>query len=270
MSDPSPESPRAASPESPDTASTLSPASLPSRPPLPALIIFDKDGTLIEFHAMWSDWMEGLAQRLAAASGHALVADYLAHVGYDADSRRTLPGGRLAIHSMTDFRTLTVDYLHNRGVPDAAQVTASVWSVPDPIHAARPTTDLAALFTRLQAHGCRLVVATTDDHAPAVATLQHLGVDHFIEYIIGADDGVPIKPLPDMVLAHCQRAGLPPARTVVVGDSLDDMRMAKAAGALAIGVLTGLTSAAQIGPLADHLLDSIEQLPALFGLPDQP
>jgi len=241
-----------------------------SPPPLPDLIIFDKDGTLIEFHAMWSNWMEALAHRLAAAAGQPLATGYLAHVGYDAVSRRTLPGGRLATQSMANFQALTIEYLHGLGVPDAARVTAAVWSVPDPIHAAHPITDLAQLFSGLRARGCRLAVATTDDHAPAAATLSHLGVDHFIEAILGADDGVPIKPLPDMVLAHCQTFGLAPARTAVVGDSLDDMRMAQAAGALAVGVLTGLTPAAQLSRAADYLLDSVQQLPALFGLPSQP
>jgi len=247
-----------------------SPSGAKSPLPLPSLIIFDKDGTLIEFHAMWSDWVESLAQSLAAAAGQPLEADYFTHVGYDLDSRRTLPGGRLAVHSMADFQTLTVDYLHSRGVADAAQITASAWSVPDPIHAARPTADLAALFSTFQAAGCRLAVSTTDDHAPAVATLEHLRVAHYIEAIIGADDGVPIKPLPDMVLVHCRRTGIPPSRTVVVGDSVDDMRMAKAAGALAIGVLTGLAPAELLSLHADHLLPSIQHLPALFGLSGQP
>src|SRR5262245_20893441 len=102
--------------------------------PLPDLIIFDKDGTLIEFHAMWSDWIEQLAARLAAAAGRPLAPDYLTHIGYDTALRRTLAGGRLAKHSMADFHTLTVEYLHSLGVPDAARVTAEVWSVPDPIH----------------------------------------------------------------------------------------------------------------------------------------
>jgi len=107
-------------------------------------------------------------------------------------------------------------------------------------------------------------VATSDDHAPAVDTLTHLGVIHHLEAILGADDGVPIKPRPDMVLAHCRATGIAPARTAVVGDSLDDMHMAKAAGALAIGVLTGITPAAQLAAVADHLIDGVHQLPGLF------
>jgi phosphoglycolate phosphatase-like HAD superfamily hydrolase len=33
------------------------------------LVIFDKDGTLIEFHAMWSGWAATLADDLERATG---------------------------------------------------------------------------------------------------------------------------------------------------------------------------------------------------------
>lgn len=246
-----------------ESPTSQSPASS-ARYPVPALIVLDKDGTLIDYHAMWSGWVEGLAERLAVGAARPLTADYLTYVGYDAAVRRTQPGGRLAVHDMATFYAHTVQFVQALGVAQPARVVAEAWSVPDPIHTAHPVTDLAVLFTALQALGCRLTVATSDDHAPAVDTLTHLGVIHYLEAILGADDGVPIKPLPDMVLAHCRTTGLAPARTAVVGDSLDDMHMAQAAGALAIGVLTGITPAAQLATVADVVLDTVAQLPALF------
>jgi phosphoglycolate phosphatase-like HAD superfamily hydrolase len=234
--------------------------------PLPELIIFDKDGTLIEFHAMWSGWLEALAARLAAGAGQPLVPEYLSHAGYDTSTRRTLPGGRLATLSMADFYAAGVAFLAERGVAAAEPVMAAAWDIPDPVHTAHPITDLDGLFSRLRAHGCRLAVATSDDRGPAEATLAHLGVTHHLEGILGADDGLPIKPAPDMVLHHCRQTGIAPARTLVVGDSQDDLRMARAAGAAAVGVLTGITSAAQLAPLADHVLERVDQLPALLGL----
>ncbi|MCC7361781.1 MAG: HAD family hydrolase [Anaerolineales bacterium] len=233
---------------------------------LPELIIFDKDGTLIEFHAMWSGWLEGLAARLAAGAGRTLAADYLSHAGYDAAARRTLPGGRLARLSMADFYAHGIEFLTEHGVADPERVMAAAWSIPDPVHTAHPITDLDALFSLLRAHGCRLAVATSDDHGPAEATLAHLGVLRHLEGILGADDGLPIKPAPDMVLHFCRLTAVAPARALVVGDSQEDLRMARAAGAAAVGVLTGITSAAQLAPLADHVLDGVDQLPALLGL----
>jgi len=235
--------------------------------PVPAHVVFDKDGTLIDFHAMWSDWLEGVAHGLTAGAGQPLTPAYLAFAGYDAAARRTLPGGRLALLSMADFFAETVRFLDGHGVAAPEQVAAAAWSVPDPIHTAHPIMDLGELFTALRGLGCRLTVATSDDHYPAVATLENLGVLHHIEAIVGADDGLPIKPAPDAVLALCQATGLAPERTLVVGDSLTDMLMAKAAGATAVGVLTGITPAAQLAPAADRVIDGIHQLLALFEPP---
>src|SRR5215213_10617507 len=47
------------------------------------LVVFDKDGTLIDFHAMWGGWITTLARRLEAAS-YVSVAPRLFHsVGFD-------------------------------------------------------------------------------------------------------------------------------------------------------------------------------------------
>lgn len=52
-------------------------------------------------------------------------------------------------------------------------------------------------------------------------------------------DDCPSKPHPAMVLECCAAAGISPADTIVIGDSIYDMEMAKAAGAKAIGVSWG-------------------------------
>ncbi|MBL0372734.1 HAD-IA family hydrolase [Rhizobium sp. KVB221] len=49
----------------------------------------------------------------------------------------------------------------------------------------------------------------------------------------------PSKPHPAMVLECCAEAGVDPANTLVIGDAIYDMMMAKSAGARAIGVSWG-------------------------------
>ena len=76
-----------------------------------------------------------------------------------------------------------------------------------------------------------------------------------------ADDG-PSKPHPAMILSACEETGISPAHTVMVGDSVFDMQMAKAAGAQAIAVSYGFQPVALLGAAgADVVIDRFDQLP---------
>ncbi len=55
-------------------------------------------------------------------------------------------------------------------------------------------------------------------------------------------DECPSKPHPAMVLECCDGTGVKPSRTVVIGDAVYDMQMARAAGAGAIGVSWGYST----------------------------
>jgi len=50
------------------------------------LLIFDKDGTLIEFHLMWGAWVDVLAGRLEAAAGVPLRAGLYPLLGVDPET----------------------------------------------------------------------------------------------------------------------------------------------------------------------------------------
>jgi phosphoglycolate phosphatase-like HAD superfamily hydrolase len=227
------------------------------------LVIFDKDGTLIDFGPMWSGWAETLARSLEAATGRPIETPLYAMLGYDPGARTVLPGGGLAATPMARLRERSGVVLEDAGVDRAAaeQALDASWHAPDPIGLARPLTDLPVLFGRLRAGSLRLAVATSDDREPSVRTLEALGVMDAVEAMVCADDGVPVKPAPDMVLHLCGIVGVAPSRTAVVGDAPADLRMARAAGAgLVVGVLTGVGGRTDLEPLADVILDSVEAL----------
>ncbi|WP_188821792.1 HAD-IA family hydrolase [Brucella endophytica] len=60
---------------------------------------------------------------------------------------------------------------------------------------------------------------------------------HFL--VVRTADDCPSKPHPAMVLEACSEAGFDPSDALVVGDAIYDMQMARAAGALAVGVSWG-------------------------------
>lgn len=227
------------------------------------LVIFDKDGTLIEFGSMWSGWAVAIADALRVEVGRSVEGPLFEMLGYDAATGVVRPGGGLAATPMARLRERTHEVLVAEGLSDAdaERALAAAWHAPDPVGLARPLADLAALFTGLRVSGRRVAIATSDDRAPTERTLAAFGLTGAIDAVVCADDGIQVKPAPDMVLLLCAEVGVPPGRTAVVGDSAADLLMARAAGAaLAIGVLTGVGDRAELAAHADLLLDSVEGL----------
>ncbi len=228
------------------------------------LVVFDKDGTLIEFGAMWSGWAVTLADGLEAAAGRAIRGPLFEMLGYDARTGSIVPGGALAATPMARLRERTEAVLVAAGLPaaEARRVLDRAWHAPDPVALARPITDLPALFGWLRDDRRKIAVATSDDRDPTERTLEALALSGFVDALVCADDGVAVKPSPDMVLHLCRVLAVTPSRTAVVGDSAADMRMARAAGAAqVIAVLSGVGSRQELEPLADVVIASVEDLP---------
>jgi phosphoglycolate phosphatase-like HAD superfamily hydrolase len=229
----------------------------------PDLVIFDKDGTLIDFGAMWGGWAVELAGRLERAAGRPVAARLARRLGFDLASGAPVPEGPLAVEPMDALRAYAAEVLRGAGLDSAAaeQTVAAVWSWPDPVASARPLADLPRLFGQLRAGAARVAVATADDRAPTEATLAHLGLAGLVDAIACADDGLPPKPAPDMLLRICRELDIPPARAAHVGDSLTDMRMGRAAGVgLLVGVASGTVPRAALGQIADVVLGSVAEL----------
>lgn len=233
------------------------------------LIILDKDGTLIDFDFMWGRMAEAWVQRLLAAPGSAgLAAEIYRALGYDAERRRTLPGGPLEVATNPQLKTIVAAALYRHGLSwidaEVRSQQAFQAAVELPLDSLiRPIGNLPGLLERLRIAGARLAIVTTDDRAPTEEALRILGVAQYIDCLVCGDGELPRKPAPDGVLAACRCLGVPPAHTAVIGDTVADMLMARQAGAgLVVGVLSGVGSPAQLAAYADLILNSVGDIVA--------
>ena len=185
------------------------------------LVIFDKDGTIIEFGSMWSGWAVAIADALRATVGRSVDEPLFAMLGYDAATGMVLPGGGLAATPMARLRERTRDVLVGEGLTGAQadRALAAAWHAPDPVGLARPLADLQALFGSLRDAGRQVAIATSDDREPTERTLEAFGLTGLVDAVVCADDGIAVKPAPDMVLSVCADLAIAPDRTAVVGDS---------------------------------------------------
>jgi phosphoglycolate phosphatase len=205
------------------------------------------------------------AQAVSRDAGRPELADHLLSVGgYDHASGRCLPGLVLASGANLDIARLWADAC---GLDDPLALVARLETIFAGIAAARPVPvgDLAPLMTRLIARGLHLGIATMDSEALAHATVSRLAIGEFMSFVCGYDSGFGVKPGPGMVMAFCERVSVHPAEVVVVGDTLHDLHMGRAAGAgLVVGVLSGTGNRELFATHCDHVVDDVFALESVL------
>lgn len=219
-------------------------------------LVFDKDGTLFDFNATWGIWSRGLLAEESRGDPDLLnrMADAL---GYDLATSKFRPES-IVIAATTD---IVADQLMPL-LPE--QSKAALLARMDARAILAPqveTTPLFPLLQALRARGLYLGVATNDTEIPARAHLAAAGIEHMFDFIAGFNSGYGGKPAPGQLLAFARAVGQNPRDCAMIGDSLHDLHAARSAGMVAVGVLTGLASRADLAPAADIVLDSIADLP---------
>lgn len=106
-----------------------------------------------------------------------------------------------------------------------------------------------------------LGVATGKSRRGLVSTLERHGLREYFITLQTADDA-PGKPDPTMALQAIAEAGVEPDETIVIGDTVFDVLMARAAGARALGVSWGYHEPHELEQAgAVSLLDRFDQVP---------
>jgi HAD superfamily hydrolase (TIGR01548 family) len=114
--------------------------------------------------------------------------------------------------------------------------------------------------------GRPLAIVTGRPRDDAWRFLRRFGLDGEVDVLVGLEDG-PAKPAPDPVRLALDRLGV--RRAWMVGDTVDDVRAARAAGVVPIGVLppgddAEATGGALTGAGAARVLEPIDGLTALW------
>lgn len=225
-------------------------------------ILFDKDGTLVDFEQTWGPATFEVMKEMSA--GDELALRKLAELNhFILEEKRFLSTSPLVSGTSASYGHLWAQALGRENHPDLhAEMDQRLadWA----LKSMAPIGEPLAVLQLLAEAGYKLGIATNDAEASAWRQVEQLGLVPHLEFVAGYDSGHGEKPEPGMVLAFADKIGASPSEVALVGDSRHDLHAAKAAGAVAIAVLTGPATREDLAPLADHVVESIADLPALL------
>jgi len=127
----------------------------------------------------------------------------------------------------------------------------------------KPFPGIRELLERLQ--GYKLAIATNKPGPYTKRILAGLDLARYFAVVICPEEVAHLKPHPEMILAAMARTGGTAATTLVVGDTDNDIRAGKAAGACTCAVTWGYGPRVTLEPLQpDFFIAEPEDLIALL------
>jgi phosphoglycolate phosphatase len=212
-------------------------------------VIFDLDGTLVD-----------TAPDLGDALNHLLVEHRRNPIAPEGIRRMIGDGAAKLVER---------GFIASGGLPSPLpSLVQRFLAIYEPIIAdrSRPFPGVTATLARLVAAGIRLGVCTNKPDIATRRLLATLDLARYFDAVSGGD--VPArKPDARHLLGVIAQLAAPPERSLMVGDSTNDVMAARNAGIPVVVVSFGYTStpAAQLG--ADALIDDFAALPGILGMP---
>jgi HAD superfamily hydrolase (TIGR01509 family) len=183
---------------------------------LPAAVLWDMDGTLVDTEPYWMAAETPLVERFGGTWSHEQALG-LVGLGLEDSARIFQDAGvRMGIADIVDHLTDDVmGQLATKGVPFRAGARELLLSLRDA--------------------GIKTALVTMSLRRMAESVVDLIDFDAF-DVVIAGDDATRPKPFPDPYLQACAALGVDPADSVAIEDSPNGLRSAVASGASVIGV----------------------------------
>ncbi|MBP2549343.1 phosphoglycolate phosphatase [Neorhizobium galegae] len=190
----------------------------------PALVVFDLDGTMID-----------TAPDLIASLNHTIAVADLAPVNFDDLTHLVGQGARVMIRRAFELRKAP---LEEGAVEPLLKRFLDHYKAEMPGRS-RIYDGLVESFDRLESAGMRLAVCTNKLGELAYPLLEQMGLSGRFATMTAGDTFAVRKPDARHLLGTIEKAGGDPARSVMIGDSVNDILAARNAGVASIAVTFG-------------------------------
>ncbi|MFJ7369231.1 HAD family hydrolase [Lysinibacillus sp. NPDC098008] len=229
-------------------------------------ILFDKDGTLIEFNSLWIN----LTKKIV----HDIIKQY------NIDEKNTIPMlevlGIQANDTLVSNSLIASETLYDSAqalAPFINESTETLYKLLDEMYyvgtcqhpdAIKPIGDVKKLFQELHNKNIRVGIVTADQYNVTAFTLQHLGLMPYVDFIATADT-YPKKPSPEALHAFCNKFNLQQSDVIHIGDTKVDMLFGQNTKQ-PVGVLSGTSDLATLQQYSTTVLPTIHDIVHHFRL----
>ncbi|RUT28392.1 HAD family hydrolase [Paenibacillus zeisoli] len=235
-------------------------------------ILFDKDGTLLEFLPLWGRWAEFLTDQVAEAirsiGGFPVPLEVKREwLGLDMNEHGRITGydlgGPLSMASIPEIEGILAWQLYKQGLPwneAIAKIRIFRMRATKYIEHERPVFPVQGLqgfLSQCNELNVPLGVVTADQTDEAVKHLSWMGISGFFKTIMGSDLVSEGKPSTEIIYKACGELGTAPERTALIGDTSGDMQMGQGAG---MAVTIGLSRDGSILHGAKEMITTYEAL----------
>jgi phosphoglycolate phosphatase len=216
-------------------------------------VLFDLDGTLLDTAA---DIARALNRAFAERGWKPLpVGDVSRMIGRGSPIliERAAASLGLALNA-ADHAALLERFFHFYGLLEESNESD-----------ARPYAGVADTLKTVHDAGLRVAVVTNKQQRFASALLDRLELRARVDLIVGGDTCERRKPDPQPLLFACESLALLPSQVLMVGDSINDVSAARAAGIAIVCVPYGYNEGRDPRSLeCDAMIDTLAELPALL------
>jgi HAD superfamily hydrolase (TIGR01549 family) len=196
------------------------------------LIIFDKDGTLIDHDKLFIPWLNELIQNLEPLlpKNHKLNE----HLGFI--NNKFLYNSIIPCGTDKDIKNEIKKYTN---IDD--NVLNNIWKSTNFNYDNLKTHgDLIEIFNKLKKMNIKIAICTSDNRKETEIMINKTNIYKYIDYYVCGDDEGKSKPSGDPIRKICNYLNIKPNESIMVGDTITDIKAGKDAGCLkVISVLTG-------------------------------
>ena len=190
----------------------------PTTDPVPRAVVFDLDGLLIDTEWAFAE----AAGRILTRRGLVLEPTFFATM-MGTPARDALPRFRDRYEIADSLEALAEEYREAFTGVFAGRLASLMPGATD-------------LLARLERHGIPKAIATSSSRRYVDGVFGPHGLIDRFAFVLTCDDVTHGKPHPEVYALAAQRLGVPPAAVVVLEDSVNGLRTAKAAACRCVAV----------------------------------